>query len=423
MLAIFTKPLDTVTADDIAMLVTERWPEGYTVEFKKTLPESKGAVDPWITGSTSISNYARDKILSEVVAFANSQGGTLILGVDETNEKPPQASAVSALPLVGELARRFEDSARSCIDPPLPRLQVRGIETEPGKGVVAFRVGPSRSAPHRLSTTRHAYKRHGSSTMEMTMREIQDMTLNVARGLAGIAATFDRRRTAFAEWSERRAQTSSLIALRATAVPIDELPDPGHLPLQQGLFPALRTFVVAVRNEQIPVGVVLPYSDERPIIRGVARYADADWGGFRQELHQSGLADIWFGTHAENDPPSPQNAPGIHLLSHTNVIGAALSVIWSVDMLRTHVGMPDAEYALEVEISHFGPRGPQAIYDGFFSRFGQARHEIKESPLILPRIPVGPRSDIDRVVNMLDVDIYDALGVRRIDRTPLTVRL
>jgi hypothetical protein len=31
----------------------------------------------------------------------------------------------------------------------------------------------------------------------MTMREIQDMTLNVARGLAGIDAAFTQRRAAF----------------------------------------------------------------------------------------------------------------------------------------------------------------------------------------------------------------------------------
>jgi hypothetical protein len=31
----------------------------------------------------------------------------------------------------------------------------------------------------------------------MTMREIQDMTLNVARGLAGIEATFKELRDAF----------------------------------------------------------------------------------------------------------------------------------------------------------------------------------------------------------------------------------
>src|SRR5438034_3976646 len=159
MLPIFTKPLDLVTPADIAELPAHAWTEGYEVEFKRALSDSGGGQHPWLTGG-DIGNHARDQILSEVVAFANAQGGSLLLGIEETRDKPPRAYAVRPLPRVGELARRFEDQARSCIDPPLPRLQIRAIETEHGgSGVIVFRASPSRAAPHRLTTTRESYVR------------------------------------------------------------------------------------------------------------------------------------------------------------------------------------------------------------------------------------------------------------------------
>ncbi|HXP74041.1 MAG TPA: ATP-binding protein, partial [Stellaceae bacterium] len=237
MFAILTKPFETITPADVAELVSESWPEGYTVEFKRALPTAKGGDDQWITGGNKIGDYARDEILSEIVAFANAQGGMLVLGIEETKDKPPRANNVVPLPRVGELARRFEDAARSCIDPPLPRLQVRPIEIQSGEGVVIFRTGPSSSAPHRLTTTLDAYKRHGSSTMKMTMREIQDMTLNVARGLATIDATFEDRRVKFASWGERLNQQWPLAAFRVTALPLEGLPALGRLYGRKDLFP------------------------------------------------------------------------------------------------------------------------------------------------------------------------------------------
>jgi hypothetical protein len=287
MLAVFTKPLELVTAADIADLAARTWPEGYEVEFKETLPHSTGGIHPWLTGQGNIGNYARDEILAEIVALANSQGGTVILGVAETPDNPPRASAVVPLPRVSDLALRFEDQARSCIDPPLPRLQIRAIETdEHGGGVVIFRTLPSRAAPHRLTTTRESYVRRGSSTVKMTMREIQDMTLNVARGLSGIDASFAQRRAAFHDWANKE---THVVAYRVTALPLVELPDPGRLFGQKGVFP--EPSVVKAKAGSIAVDLDAPIRNynERPRLRGVTRSGEHLAGTFLWELHQTGL--------------------------------------------------------------------------------------------------------------------------------------
>jgi hypothetical protein len=422
MLSLFTKSVEAVTAADVQELREQAWPEGYQVEFKKTLPTKNGQDDRWIGGADGIGDYARDQILSEVVAFANAQGGTLVLGIEETKDKPPRAQAVAPLPRVGELARRFEDQARSCIDPPLPRLQVRAIETDAAKGVVIFRTGPSRSAPHRLTTTLDAYKRHGSSTMKMTMREIQEMSLTVARGLADIGISFDIRRNAFLQWARDRARVS-VVACRVTAIPLEPLADPGRLSNNPGLFPVLRNFTVT--NQQGATSIGVPASDyrDRPILRGIARTADTQSGGLRVELHQSGLIDMWFCSQPREIEPG--RVGGVrHLLHHRAVLGAAMSVIWLSKIYRFGIGMPDAEYALETEIGQQGSPTPIDYIGLFDVHTSETYHlSVTDLPRVLPRLPVGAPDSFGEVLNQLDLDIFDALEIERPLRSPLTLQL
>jgi hypothetical protein len=410
MLAVFTKPIELVTAADIAELPAETWPEGYEVEFKKTLPDRKGGQHPWLTGG-DIGDHARDEILSEVIAFANAQGGSVVLGIEETSGKPPRAHAVAALPRVGELARRFEDQARSCIDPPLPRLQIRAIETDgQGGGVVVFRTQTSRAAPHRLTTTRESYVRRGSSTVKMTMREIQDMTLNVARGLAGIDATFKERRDAFHAWAGSQKQ---LVAYRVTALPLVDLPDPGRLYNKQGLFPDHRKFTATVGGTSVTLRARIADVNESPQLRGVVRSGAHSPGSlFRWSLYQSGLTDLWISV-----PPAA--APTGHtkfILDHSDVLGAVAISLSFIDHYRGHTGAPDAEYGIEIEIGTFYPSvgatpiGPLVIYRGLG---GIERSEIQELSVLLPRLSVGSHSEFANLLAVVDVDLYDALGIRR----------
>jgi hypothetical protein len=317
MLAVFTKTLDLVGAADIAELAAQTWPEGYEVEFKETLPNRKGGQHPWLTGG-DIGDHARDEILSEVIAFANAQGGSVVLGIEETSDKPPRAHAVAALPRIGELARRFEDQARSCIDPPLPRLQIRPIETDgQGGGVVVFRTSPSRAAPHRLTTTRESYVRRGLSTVKMTMREIQDMTLNVARGLAGIDASFKERQSAFQKWARPQAD---IIACRVTALPLADLPDPGRLFGRPGIFPGERMFKATVGGEPFDLELGLGSLNERPRLRGIDRRNQTSRGAFQWELHQNGLTDLWIALGRSRSPLVGPSAPTECVLWHRDVL-------------------------------------------------------------------------------------------------------
>jgi hypothetical protein len=76
-------------------------------------------------------------------------------------------------------------------------------------------------APHRHTVTKECYIRRADRTEKMTMREIQDLTLQVERGLAGIERQFQEQRERFARrFAVYRGRNMHAIGLRATLVPV-----------------------------------------------------------------------------------------------------------------------------------------------------------------------------------------------------------
>jgi hypothetical protein len=183
------RTFDQIDPDDITSLCREGIYENQLLEFKRDLPAERGRPDPWLTGGDSTA-YARDHLLREVIAFANAQGGTVIVGMDQTTDDPPRAAAICPIPRIHDLATRMENAARACIDPVLPGLQIRGIEVggAVGEGVLLFRTGPSPAGPHRVAKDGHAYirrtkSRHGRTRTECdTTAEVDMKTLIWTRG-------------------------------------------------------------------------------------------------------------------------------------------------------------------------------------------------------------------------------------------------
>jgi hypothetical protein len=111
--------LSQTTEAHLQGLILQEVPEGQTIEYKAILPEEGGKDDRWLTYCDRIGKYARDELLEEICAFANADGGHLVLGVAETAEKPPRAAKLQPLPHVSDLAERLGKQIRDCIDPQL----------------------------------------------------------------------------------------------------------------------------------------------------------------------------------------------------------------------------------------------------------------------------------------------------------------
>lgn len=97
--------------------------EGLKIEFKKK------------------ANFP-DKILREVIAFANTQGGDVLIGVDDDG-------TVSGLRFIEEEIFVMEKAIREGIFPPLS-VQVFTVRLNEKKGVAVFRIPMSPSRPHYL---------------------------------------------------------------------------------------------------------------------------------------------------------------------------------------------------------------------------------------------------------------------------------
>lgn len=98
MTDLFTKPIDAITAAYVAALLEHGPAEGPTIEYKAGLAGTRKGQDPWMMGDSKTVDGTREKIVKEVVAFANAGGGTLVLGIAENKEDPPRPSEILPIP-------------------------------------------------------------------------------------------------------------------------------------------------------------------------------------------------------------------------------------------------------------------------------------------------------------------------------------
>src|SRR5262245_5442163 len=124
----FGKRLSQITVDDLHRLVSEETPESAELEFKAQLPAKEGR-DRWWIDQQQIGDKAKIEIVEEVIAFANAHGGLLLIGIDETEDHPHRACAITAVPKCHDLASRLKLVCRDLIEPQIASIEVEGIAT------------------------------------------------------------------------------------------------------------------------------------------------------------------------------------------------------------------------------------------------------------------------------------------------------
>jgi len=365
MTDILSKPIKDITHADIESLVASGVPEGDRMEFKRELPaEGTSNQDPWMSDQTRIGRYAQDKILKEVVSFANAYGGVLVLGIEEDGEAAPAvAKKIYPIPKCKEAAKRFRDIFRDRVEPKLPVCDIFAVETGSEEtGVVVFRVpGRSRLAPHRIMGTKICPIRRWDRSEEMTMREIQDMTLNVARGLERLDKKLQKREKKFEHEFERISAPERAYGIRITAVPVgDDLRLQRICQTKNRLIKEIVTASFSVMR-QIPGKDPLPVdgtSDLPQRIRGLAwtprlraartrslyehlRPIDVNQDGYI-ELHCDGLVAFGLVSVITDVTTMP-------MYSDPAVWALAYAIYWA-DALRRCAGVGQVEYAVQTAV-------------------------------------------------------------------------
>jgi hypothetical protein len=415
MLSVFIRPLHLLGPRDVQELVRDQYRESDTLELKEALSSREG-MDPWVQGETSISDRARNAILSEVVAFANAHGGHVLLGIEESDDHPKRAKRIRPIPRCSELADRLRLQARDSIEPQLPSLEVVGVPTEAdGGGVVIIRVSQSRLAPHRLQQTRECYIRRADRTEKMTMREIQDLTLQRERGIAALDARFLARRDRWVQslqaWSEAN---SPCFGVRLTMLPTvaNLWIDPVYR--NPAVTPVRKQYVVRVDTTAIEVVAPgLGWSD-RPILRGARHWSENDrhfllsW-----EVGADGLLEESLFYHHPSSRPGEEGK-----VFREWLLGMLLDALTNITRVRETAGFPGAEYALELELHGVGTEPSLATWSA--GAFPTAASRIEPQPLLLPRIVITDLDDFALIIRLIFRDILNAAG-QDLGHTQITV--
>ena len=409
MLPVLEQPLESLTHEDITGLLG--WPEGETLEFKETLPGENGRTDPWFTGG-AVGRYAQEQIFKEIVALANTAGGHVFIGIEESEDRPPIATAIKPLPHCADLATRLKQAAYSLIEPPIPGLNAFGVGTVgDGSGVVVFRVPPSRSAPHRLESNRHCYVRRGDESAPMRMREIQDLTIHLSHRTDELNAQFERAHREFLDWfNKRRSPDDGAIGFRVTAIPVGAslYIDRVHPVADRVL--KIQTFPASFAGTTV---ALCPFQED-------ARTPIPAFRAARREMRDEGR-ETWFSAFSNGvvEIRSRLDWSGVsrnhtHQLENVFYLGWILNSVANVAKAARAfaeiAGFPECEYGITLEIRCARRANDHPFAIGHLMLGGRYSHEL-DSPLFVEEpMELGDR---DALVNKVLRDFHDAC------RTPI----
>jgi hypothetical protein len=122
--------------------------------------------------SKAISQKARDEIAKDVSAFANSDGGVLIYGVEEKDHLPVRIDdGVDDSVCSREW---IENIITSGISPKVNDVRILPVPVSPGRSLYVISVAKSVRGPHQASD-RKFYKRHNFKSEPMEEYEINDV--------------------------------------------------------------------------------------------------------------------------------------------------------------------------------------------------------------------------------------------------------
>lgn len=398
----FQKRINELNHADIQRVIADQVQEGSEVEFKEALPAKDGA-DPWAAGQERISDRARNEVVAEIIAFANAYGGTLILGVAETSDKPARASAITPIRACANLAERLRLQCRDCVDPQIPLLEVAAVPTrEDGAGVVVFQVPRSRVAPHRHKADKECYIRRADRTERIaTMREIQGLTLQLERGLGAIERRFEERRERYSQrFDQFHLGHSNAFGMRATLIPLTPL-YVAKVHNNDRVQPPLGTLHGTLSGQRIELNVHRPIDQWRPILRGSLGVGKRDDSEFWMEVCCDGL--IEYGILVR------RGGEDRHKIYPGWVMGLWGSALCAAEKFRRAAGALDVEFGLEFEIVNQGAPLSVGRYGGGYD-FGDRLGPFRERRTIFPRYSVGPPAEYQQLSEVFEADFWHAAG-------------
>ena len=399
------KAIQDISEGDLLALLGQS--EDDQIEFKGCVPHEQQA-DEWAQ-KKDLTKFGVNKLLRSVVAFANSYGGDLIVGIDEGAGELGKAEKLTPVPHCMELAQRLSQRAHDLIDPPIPSLQVRGIPlSDDGAGIVVLRVGRSRLAPHRHEGLKEVFQRVRHEIRRMSMRQVQDLTFSASRGLAAVEQRLEQARQEFRKWAkmDQQVPTHQRLCFRVTALPANADCYLTKVHNVEEVRPSQRVVEIKLSPSDKPdeLHTTIDVYNWRPVLRGSVAEDGGDEGA-RVSVYCDGLISYELSRTRE---PSPGQVGLVdkHILYYGWLFGCVVNAIECADRFRQRAGASGAEYALEIEVATTH-KLPVIRTSGFgYSTIGYLSPGFHQ----FPQYAIGDKSTWNEVMTLIRADLWNALG-------------
>lgn len=182
-----TIPIERLTSGDIQRLVTTKVPEGRGLDYKRDAygADGKGTFE----------------LLKDVSALANTDGGDIIIGVDEERDDGGQPNGLPQSVNGVDISNwdkerlRLEQTIRDGLAPRVLGVHLHKLDLAPPKALVIIRVPQSLQAPHMIIAGQRSpfYARIPGASYPMDITEIRQGILRSA-SILDRAEAFRRNR-------------------------------------------------------------------------------------------------------------------------------------------------------------------------------------------------------------------------------------
>jgi hypothetical protein len=153
---------DSLTLGDLEELVAAQVPEGLRLEYKSELYGN--------------SDGDKREFLKDVTALANSHGGHLILGIEESGGGANRIPGVVCSDTDAEILR-MEQMLRGGVEPIISGIRIKAIPVEENRNVFVLRIPKSWHPPHRVVAkgSNRFYIRHSAGVHEPSVEELRSL--------------------------------------------------------------------------------------------------------------------------------------------------------------------------------------------------------------------------------------------------------